>query len=91
MESLKSYQTNYDIFEVGESFSNGDDVLYILDIFPLYGDIYVSYSFKSELNMFNKKVSDFLITKSNYPTKIINPITSDNNLSCGCDKIESNE
>ena len=29
MESLKSYQTNYDVFEVGESFSNGDDVIHI--------------------------------------------------------------
>lgn len=89
MENLKSYQSDYDIFEVGESYSNGDEVLYILNIFPLYGDIYVSYSFKSELNMYNKKVSDFLVVKSNYPTKLINPLKSLNNQCCGCDK--SNE
>ena len=91
MVRLQNYTSNYEYFEIGDSFSNNDNVIYILDIFNLYGDTYVSYSFKSEVNLYTDKISTFLTLKSNYPTKIINSITLDKNSPCGCDKIENNE
>lgn len=89
MEKLKNYSSNYESFDVGDSYSNNDNIITILDIFILYGDTYVSYSFKNEVNLYTDNITTFLTLKSNYPTKIINPINSNNNQCCGCDK--SNE
>lgn len=81
MEKLETYQTNYDIFNVRDSFTNGDKTIHILDMFKLYGDTYVSYVFESEQQLYCDEINKFITLKSNYPTKLINKLTT--NSPCG--------
>lgn len=82
MEKLDTYQTNYEIFNVRDSFTNGEKTIHILDIATLYGDTYVSYVFESETKLYTDKVDKFITLKSNYPTKIINKLTTESLDSC---------
>jgi hypothetical protein len=76
MEILETYQTNYEIFNIRDSYTNGENTIHILEISKLYGDIYISYVFESETQLYVDKVDKFITLKSNYPTKLINQLTT---------------
>ena len=81
MIKLDTYQTNYETFNVRDSYTNGDKTIHILKIFTLYGDTYVNYVFESEPQLHTDLINNFITLKSNYPTKLINKLTTNN--SCG--------
>lgn len=87
MIKLQTYQSNYDVFNVRDSYTNGDKTIHILNIFKLYGNTYISYVFDSENQLYTDLVDKFITLKSNYPTKIIKDNKLMTNPLCGCQNI----